>query len=452
MMERYGIRLLGLIVNKTCLVDKNMSTVISIDFLNPTPIIRQHLNNATFYYKTLHESRYSSLINVERFNHFNALLNANLDGLYHAGQLGLHEALSALKRWKGYEDAFIYASLFNELDNEKDVDNFWRTIKTLGFDAFIGAIDALVRVEITSRNAQLAILKDIDLFMFYIALLKIKAYDAEVIQYETFLQYLSSPSKEVKIALCDYTKNMGLNSVSEDLWQLFNHETDLTIKYAAIEAISWLSDDYNRIYSALIQLIQLYLNENSLKGSKGLIHSQIIENIARLMGYTSSMLDGVVLSEQIQLLPDYLKIVYYANSGNTAYLQNLIGYLDVPELSRLAFKGICLITGIDVNSPELTFASVEQAELAVDSRVRFLSSSVNQVNQEAVKRTVLSLNFKGKVLLGKTISISHCEAVIQNGCQLERHIANWHLFHLSNKIKYNNICYFNRINIRSRGD
>ncbi len=129
----------------------------------------------------------------------------------------------------------------------------------------------------------------------------------------------------------------------------------------------------------------MYLNENSLKGSKGLIHSQIIENIARLMGYTSSMLDGVVLSEQIQLLPDYLKIVYYANSGNTAYLQNLIGYLDVPELSRLAFKGICLITGIDVNSPELTFASVEQAELAVDSRVRFLSSSVNQVNQEAVK-------------------------------------------------------------------
>ncbi|MEX6176718.1 hypothetical protein AB6G03_07030 [Providencia hangzhouensis] len=137
-----------------------MSTVISIDFLNPTPIIRQHLNNATFYYKTLHESRYiSSLINVERFNHFNALLNANLDGLYHAGQLDLHEALSALKRWKGYEDAFIYASLFNELDNEEDVDNFWRTIKTLGFDAFIGAIDALVRVEITSRNAQLAILK-----------------------------------------------------------------------------------------------------------------------------------------------------------------------------------------------------------------------------------------------------------------------------------------------------
>ncbi|MEX6176717.1 HEAT repeat domain-containing protein [Providencia hangzhouensis] len=104
--------------------------------------------------------------------------------------------------------------------------------------------------------------------MFYIALLKIKAYDAEVIQYETFLQYLSSPSKEVKIALCDYTKNMGLNSVSETLWQLFNHETDLTIKYAAIEAISWLSDDYNRIYSALIQLIQLYLNENSLKEVK----------------------------------------------------------------------------------------------------------------------------------------------------------------------------------------
>ncbi|MEX6176716.1 hypothetical protein AB6G03_07020 [Providencia hangzhouensis] len=111
-----------------------------------------------------------------------------------------------------------------------------------------------------------------------------------------------------------------------------------------------------------------------------------------------------------------------------------------------------MITGIDVNSPELTFASVEQTELAVDSRVRFFSSSVNQVNQEAVKRTVLSLNFKGKVLLGKTISISHCEAVIQNGCQLERHIANWHLFHLKNKIKYNNICYFNRINIRSRGD
>ncbi|ENU1229249.1 hypothetical protein [Providencia rettgeri] len=429
-----------------------MSTITSIDFPSPTPIIRQHLNNATFYYKTLHESRYSSLINVEWFNHFNALLNANLDGLYHAGQLGLHEALSALKRWKGYEDAFIYALLFNELDNEKGVDNFWRMIKTLGFDAFIGAIDALVRMEITSRNAQLAILKDIDLFVFYIALLKIKAYDDEVIQYETFLQYLSSPSKEVKIALCDYTKNMGLNSVSEDLWQLFNHETDLTIKYAAIEAISWLSDDYNCIYSALIQLIQLYLDENGLKGSKNLIHSETMENIARLMGYMSFTHDELISSEQIQFLPNYLKIIYYANSGNTGYLPNLISYLDDPELSRLAFKGICLITGIDVNSPELTFTSAEQVELAVDSRVRFLSSSVNQVNPAAVEKNVLSLNLQGRVLLGKHITIPHCEKIIQNGYQLARHIANWHLSRLGDNNKYSDICYFDRINIRSKSD
>lgn len=429
-----------------------MSTITSIDFPSPTPIIRQHLNNATFYYKTLHESRYSSLINVDRFNHFNTLLNANLDGLYHAGELGLHEALSALKRWKGYEDAFIYTLLFNELDSEKNVDSFWRMIKTLGLDVFIGSIDALLRMEITPRDAQLLLLKDIDLEMFSIASLKMKAYDAELIHYDEFLQYLNQPSREVKIALCDYMKNMGLNSVSEDLWQLFNHETDLTIKYAAIEAISWLSDDYNRIYSALIQLIQLYLNENSLKGSQNLIHSETMENIARLMGYMSFTHDELISSEQIQFLPNYLKIIYYANSGNTGYLSNLISYLDDPELSRLAFKGICLITGIDVNSPELTFTSADQVELAVDSRVRFLSSSVNQVNPEAVEKNVLSLNLQGRVLLGKHITIPHCENIIQNGYQLARHIANWHLSRLGDNNKYSDICYFNRINIRSKSD
>ncbi|MEQ5635380.1 hypothetical protein AB7315_20560 [Providencia manganoxydans] len=424
-----------------------MSIIDPIDFPNPTPIIRQHLSNATFYYKTLSESRYSSLINVSRFNHFNALLNANLDGVYHAKTVGLHEALSALKRWQGHEDAFIYTLLFNELDSEKNVGNFWLMIKELGFNAFLGAIEALLRVESKSRNKQLALIKDIDPDMFVIASLKLKADEIDFIQHDEFLHYLNHPSKEVKVAVCDYAKKMGLKGVSEDIWQLCNIDTDIEVKYAALDTLSWLSNENERIYSALAELLRLYLQENTYRGTQGLIHSQTMENIARLMGYT--FFNEITLSEIDLWLPDYLKIIYYTHSGNAAYLPSLINYLDTPELSILAFKGLCLLTGIDINSPELTFTSAEQVELSVDSRIRFLSSGVNQVNPANVKKAVQSLNLQGTVLLGKSISISHCEGVIKNGYQIERHIANWYLCRLNDESKYNDICRFNRVKTRN---
>ncbi|MEY0596075.1 hypothetical protein AB7337_22525, partial [Providencia manganoxydans] len=101
------------------------------------------------------------------------------------------------------------------------------------------------------------------------------------------------------------------------------------------------------------------------------------------------------------------------------------------------------------NSPELTFTSAEQVELSVDSRIRFLSSGVNQVNPANVKKAVQSLNLQGTVLLGKSISISHCEGVIKNGYQIERHIANWYLCRLNDESKYNDICRFNRVKTRN---
>lgn len=188
------------------------------------------------------------------------------------------------------------------------------------------------------------------------------------------------------------------------------------------------------------------MKEDSLKGTQALIHSQTTENIARLIGYTSPV--ELTLIETAQPFPDYLKIIYYANSGNTAYLPNLIGYLDDLELSRLAFKAICLITGIDVNSPEFILTSSDEIESAVDSRVRFLSSGINKVNQDSVKKSVQSLNLHGKLFLGQTISSNYCGNIIQQGYQLERHIANWHLCHLNNEVKYHDICRFKRINIR----
>ncbi|HIE0444843.1 TPA: hypothetical protein ACXI9L_003467, partial [Proteus mirabilis] len=90
-------------------------------------------------------------------------------------------------------------------------------------------------------------------------------------------------------------------------------------------------------------------------------------------------------------------------------------------------------------------SSPEKVELAVDSRVRFLSSGVNNINIKKVKETIKLLNLKGKIILGKPVSIQHCEKIIKKGYQLERHIANWHLCHMNKENKYNDFCFFNRI-------
>lgn len=417
-----------------------MSTIM---FPTPPPIIRQHLNNAIFYYKTLYESRYSSLINVDKFNYFNALLNANIDGLCYAKEKGLDEARIALLRWKGHEEAFIYTLLFNELDSEKEFDSFWLMIKELGFNAVIGSLEALLRVEINARTAQLALLKEREPDIFIVALLKIKAHHQELIHHDKLLYYLNLPSKEIKIALCYYVKKMKLISFSENIRMLVNSSTDIAVKYAAIDAMCWLSNDNEYNYIALSQLLPLYLEENTPKGNQSLIHSQKIENLVRLMGCISSTNNKLIAPPS--LYPEYLNIIYYTHSCHAEYLPDLINYLDNPELSRLAYKGICILTGIDVNSPELTYSSPEKVELAVDSRVRFLSSGVNNINIKKVKETIKLLNLKGKIILGKPVSIQHCEKIIKKGYQLERHIANWHLCHMNKENKYNNFCFFNRI-------
>lgn len=422
----------------------------TIAFPTPIPIIRQHLNNATFYYKTLYESRYSSLINVNRFNHFNTLLNANFDGLYYAKESGLYEAKSALLHWKGHEEAFIYTLLFNELDSEKNFEHFWLMIKELGFNAIIGSLEALIRVEIKSRNKQLAILKELDPDIFIIALLKIKAHNMELIHYNELLYYLNHPSKEIKITLCDYVKKMKITSLSENIFTLLINSKDIAVKYAAIDVLCWISNDKEYLYTELSQLIKLYLEDITSKGSQSLIHSKKVENLARLMGYTSFI--NSELAKPPLLCPDYLNIIYYTNSCHAEYIPYLINYLDDPELSRLAYKGICILTGIDVNSPELTYSSSKQIELEMNNRVRFLSSSVNNVNLEKVKKTIISLRLKGKILLGKPISNHHCEKIIKNGYQLERHIANWYLCHSNKEEKYNDFCFFNRVKIRNLYD
>ncbi|HIE0444847.1 TPA: hypothetical protein ACXI9L_003471, partial [Proteus mirabilis] len=198
------------------------------------------------------------------------------DGLCYAKEKGLDEARIALLRWKGHEEAFIYTLLFNELDSEKEFDSFWLMIKELGFNAVIGSLEALLRVEINARTAQLALLKEREPDIFIVALLKIKAHHQELIHHDKLLYYLNLPSKEIKIALCYYVKKMKLISFSENIRMLVNSSTDIAVKYAAIDAMCWLSNDNEYNYIALSQLLPLYLEENKPKGNQSLIHSQKI--------------------------------------------------------------------------------------------------------------------------------------------------------------------------------
>ncbi|WP_311747837.1 hypothetical protein [Proteus vulgaris] len=354
----------------------------SISTINP--IIRQHSNNAIFYYKIINESRFSLLINKYKLNHFNALLNANIDGLLCAKKQGIKESLSSLRRWKGYEESFIYTIIFNRNYEIQKINDFWIMIKELGINTLKGAVDALPFLGIKNHDEFLCLIRELDEISFIYSSLKLNQIHAKKIKSNDIIDYLNHSSKEIKIALCHYIKNTNSKYLTDELWYLFNNQCDLEVKYSALDSLCWISHEHERINIELTKLLFLFLEGNSANVTKIELHDEYIENIIRLIAYTSKDNSNINSNTSI---PDYLKIIFYSNSGFSDGLPYLIDYLNTPYLSKLAFKGICLIGGIDINNPKYTNSIVNtEIEPPINNRLIFLSSGVNEVNKSTIEK------------------------------------------------------------------
>jgi hypothetical protein len=70
------------------------------------PLVRRHAEDAAFYWQYIDTSRSSVHLSWQKFEHFDRMLDAHLEGLQVAGSVGLSTTLAALDRWKKAGEAF----------------------------------------------------------------------------------------------------------------------------------------------------------------------------------------------------------------------------------------------------------------------------------------------------------------------------------------------------------
>jgi hypothetical protein len=70
------------------------------------PLVRRHAEDAAFYWQYIDTSRSSVHLSWQKFEHFDRMLGAHLEGLQVAGSAGLSTTLAALDRWKKAGEAF----------------------------------------------------------------------------------------------------------------------------------------------------------------------------------------------------------------------------------------------------------------------------------------------------------------------------------------------------------
>lgn len=89
---------------------------------NPA-MVRQHAQDAAFYWSQLDNSARQQHIGIEKYRQFNRYLHAHLEGLWLSAELGAQFAHSALQRWNGAGEVFVCAYLAALNDNDHDDDN-----------------------------------------------------------------------------------------------------------------------------------------------------------------------------------------------------------------------------------------------------------------------------------------------------------------------------------------
>lgn len=75
------------------------------------PLIKRHAGDAAFYAAQHDGSAHSPLIDLAQLREFDRLLDAHLDGLTVADELGWRMAFEAADRWQGAAEVFVCASL-----------------------------------------------------------------------------------------------------------------------------------------------------------------------------------------------------------------------------------------------------------------------------------------------------------------------------------------------------
>lgn len=405
-----------------------------------TPLIQQHIANAAFLYQQIKESRFSSGdYPDEQFGDHLSLL-ANIKGILHANETGSMLTKQTFFRWQTENEAYVYALILFNTHHHDDKAAFIEQIKD-NHDLYSGFVYG-VACSCAENEVLATWLSAQDPFKRALSI-DIHALKCEPLPFtdEQLRDSFNETDPVLLSALCHYCLFLNKTEYISQLKTLSRHN-DLSVRYAAVYALAWLAKDDPSIYTMLYALLQIELTQ--LKDLKGLLKRDAekrLETLARLCGLFAAK-HRIEIKTDLLALPAYLQILMISYAGDLSYIPVLLEWLDFHILARLAFRALCVLTELDIESSELTELSQtdEKEALPVDSVLLELSAGIGLPNKIAIKQALssLSLNTENTVIKGKTLDEASLTALYNTGYQELRYCAVWHL-----SMHYRDITPFN---------
>lgn len=117
------------------------------------PLVRRHVEDAAFYWQQIDASTSSTRLTWARLRHFDRMLDANLEGAYRAGDVGMQIAIDALGRWRTAGEVFVAAALALRSDDDNVMASVLNVVRESPDSTARGLISALGRTQTTKSNA-----------------------------------------------------------------------------------------------------------------------------------------------------------------------------------------------------------------------------------------------------------------------------------------------------------
>lgn len=401
------------------------------------PLIQQHVGDAAFYWQIINDGDLSPIISEEKRIHFIHLLNAHLDGLIIAKDIGWKEAYKSLNRWKTDGEAFVCGILAHQSKNIGWLNECLDLIKQSPDTTLQGYTAALTYLPYELVEEYLNKLQDSHDNINICILLNSLAGHQKRLPSERLDNYLQYNHTTVKLATCRYIQSLKLKNRLPHLYRL-NDDDDLLIKQRAAIAICWLSFNDIKVVNMLQQTILSYVNTpTTLGGLDELLYQLQLEELVRVAGqvYSVHPIDPLPL---LDILPSYLKILFLGHYGKSKYLTYLLDLLNNEELCRLAFWAIHMITGLDIYDSTYLIQTEENDSTTtpINKHIERLVTGIDKPDKHAIGKVCKHISLmQDNVLLGKPITEQSCKYILQQGNQVERYIASWHLYRLNSEIK-----------------
>lgn len=335
---------------------------IALSKLPIIPLIQRHASDAAFYWNQRDESITSTHLQLERLAHFDRLLQANLEGLIVAGDLGWDAALQALERWKGVSQLFVCARLAL---HEKSTERFPVLFKRIEAQPNLlarGLISALAwhhqHADATApdwirywlETATNPLLRTIALRAA--SCVGVDCHEQALRDCLAELSYQRAAAFRVLSIPLDKAGNTSLaNTIHQ---ALENGLTDTAPHARAEAAISLLTHHHNQPALNILQNAVVLLTQqlNSLKGSQIKLAQRKLERWVTQLAVHYPIGDDQV-GNLLDALSPGEQILFIATHGDAVFIPRLLMWADDPQLAPGVLWAIHAMTGVDAQAASI---------------------------------------------------------------------------------------------------